>query len=372
MERLLSIPPREQSGADSQNRFEYQVSSIVSHLIQKYKNNEEVMVYCEFHDDFSELKKGNKDKNLIFYQVKTNNVNTNWTVNRLITKDGKHSMIGAMFYNYYTFHDKCSSCFFITNITFDSNLEEWNKISKEKSEISNSMSVTYDKIKGCILTEFEGYDWFDSETFDNIFENFFRNTFFYTSNIPLETHNIHVKGEFLELYTEKMYSEYGMVRVVALIYDLVRNKSKVKLKYPITSIEELEEKKGISSKIFDSLELRKDSDTIISKSDKISLVINEYIPDNIQLNKILIRIWEKHHKRMLDINDYLYRDQVSKFEDVIEDFVFSEISNISEKRYDIVYKRIKDLITEFIKDNSISWENSNLVLEVVYFEYFIK
>ncbi|WP_438769937.1 dsDNA nuclease domain-containing protein [Enterococcus sp. DIV0213h] len=57
MEKLLSIPPREQSGADSQNRFEYQVSSIVSHLIQKYKNNEEVMVYCEFHDDFSELKK---------------------------------------------------------------------------------------------------------------------------------------------------------------------------------------------------------------------------------------------------------------------------------------------------------------------------
>ncbi|MCO5497097.1 dsDNA nuclease domain-containing protein [Enterococcus innesii] len=122
MEKLLSIPPREQSGADSQNRFEYQVSSIVSHLIQKYKNNEEVMVYCEFHDDFSELKKVNEDKNLIFYQVKTNNVNTHWTVNRLITKDGKHSMIGAILYNYYTFHDKCSSCFFITNITFDSNL----------------------------------------------------------------------------------------------------------------------------------------------------------------------------------------------------------------------------------------------------------
>lgn len=371
LNQLLNIPPREQSGAGSQHRFEYQVSSIVSHLIQKYKNNENAIVYCEFHDDFSEFKLNDEDKNLIFYQVKTNEVNANWTINRLIKKDGQHSMIGAMFYNYYKFNDRCLSCFFISNITFEKEIMEWNQISKNDIEISDEMEVIFNKVKSCILLEFEQYEWFELVRYNTFFDNFIKNIHFYTSNIPLETHDTHVRGEFLELYSENMYSEKGIIRVISLIYDLVRKKSRLKVKYPVSNMEELEAQKGISSHIFDSLDLRRNSDSIVSKSDKLDLIIEEYIPHNQQMKKILINIWETHHKKVLDVNDYLYKDQISKFKDIRDDFIISQISNIEKKEYHVVYKELKILISEFINVNTITWKQSNLVLEVIYFEYFI-
>lgn len=68
MSKVLDTKPREQAGADSYNRFEYQVHWIVCHIINKLHDNTECIVFCEYHDDMTEF--SIDDQQYQFYQIK--------------------------------------------------------------------------------------------------------------------------------------------------------------------------------------------------------------------------------------------------------------------------------------------------------------
>jgi hypothetical protein len=59
IDAILSSALREKAGADSYNRYEYQSHWIVYHMITKYKQNQDFVVFCEYHDDMSECEDQN-------------------------------------------------------------------------------------------------------------------------------------------------------------------------------------------------------------------------------------------------------------------------------------------------------------------------
>ena len=104
MSKVLDTKPREQAGADSYNRFEYQVHWIVCHIINKLHDNTECIVFCEYHDDMTEF--SIDDQQYQFYQIKTKEDPSDWTIaeisKREKNKSGnyKKSFLGFIFYNY--------------------------------------------------------------------------------------------------------------------------------------------------------------------------------------------------------------------------------------------------------------------------------
>lgn len=89
MGKVLELEQREQAGSGSYNRFEYQVHWIVCHIIDQLENNAECIVFCEFHDDMAEFIPEKEEYQ--FYQIKTKEDSSDWTVAELSKREKKKS-----------------------------------------------------------------------------------------------------------------------------------------------------------------------------------------------------------------------------------------------------------------------------------------
>ena len=238
MSKVLDTNQREQAGSDSYNRFEYQVHWIVYHIIENFKNEKMCTVFCEYHDDMAEY---DKDKNYSFFQIKTKEKNNNWTISEMSKKaKNKKSFLGFIFYNFLTFGSECKSCFFISNIDFDSDVKKWQACIEDKKNIKEEDNELYNKIKFRIKDEYKN-DKIDN--FDNVFDKFIQNTFVSKSNLQLDTYESQTKGEFFDNITKNI----SMITAQAIYNQLVedvRKKSKEKV-YPPISFRKLIDKKGI-------------------------------------------------------------------------------------------------------------------------------
>jgi hypothetical protein len=72
-EALLAHRPRETSGASSANRFGYQRTWALCHLLQLHEQPGDYVLILEFHDDILVLDNATDPKAADFYQVKTRN-----------------------------------------------------------------------------------------------------------------------------------------------------------------------------------------------------------------------------------------------------------------------------------------------------------
>lgn len=72
-EALLAHRPRETSGASSANRFGYQRTWALCHLLQLHEQPGDYVLILEFHDDILMLDNATDPKAADFYQVKTRN-----------------------------------------------------------------------------------------------------------------------------------------------------------------------------------------------------------------------------------------------------------------------------------------------------------
>lgn len=95
----LTRAPRETSGARSANRFTFQKSWTLCHLLDLHKAGTPYVVVCEYHDDVAVLDAVQPSR-VAFYQVKTSS--TRWTLNRLIARakgktETNGSILGKMY-----------------------------------------------------------------------------------------------------------------------------------------------------------------------------------------------------------------------------------------------------------------------------------
>ena len=189
MGKVLELEQREQAGSGSYNRFEYQVHWIVCHIIGQLENNAECIVFCEFHDDMAEFIPEKEEYQ--FYQIKTKEDSSDWTVAELSKREKKKSggykksFLGFIYYNFLNFGVECSHCYFISNNDYDKDVRLWQSYIEDGKIVAVENNELYQRIKGRIKDEY--VDSLPSN-FDSVFDIFIQNTFVHKSKLQLSKH----------------------------------------------------------------------------------------------------------------------------------------------------------------------------------------
>jgi hypothetical protein len=82
-EALLAYRPRETSGTSSANRFGFQRTWALCHLLHLHATGEPYVLLLEFHDDVVVLDRDTDPQSVDFFQVKTR-ANGHWTIKNLL------------------------------------------------------------------------------------------------------------------------------------------------------------------------------------------------------------------------------------------------------------------------------------------------
>jgi hypothetical protein len=309
LDNILSSELREQAGANSYNRFDYQVHWIVYHMIKEFKKGNEFLIFCEFHDDMAKSSCIKNPDCLEFFQIKTTETKKEWKLKDLFKVDNKsHSFLGFIFYNFIKFNSECEKCHFVSNIEPDKELLEWQSFIEDEKVLQKENYELYEKIRKLIRKEFNEEK---EEIFNTIYDKFIQNTFIYYGDLPLQQYEKIVLGEFCELLSDTNIYVSNSNKIFKDIIESVRKKSKTKIKIPI-SLTALKDKKAISSEVF---KLVQEKIVEFPKKEELYNEIEEVLLQEgyskLYCRKISRKL-RKHHSKMLDISNSLYIDNCEK------------------------------------------------------------
>lgn len=350
MKKILSSELREQAGSNSFNRFDYQAHWIVYHMLSEYKKNSQFLIFCEYHDDMAKVTDLENPTCAEFFQIKTTEKYSKWTLSRLTStstkKSGgiKNSFLGFIFYNFMQFDSECSKCHFISNVEMELNIREWQAIIEDGKKLEKENSALYSEIRKLIRSE---YSSMDEDEFNQIFDRFIQNTFVYHGGLSLENYDKVVAGEFFKMLENDDLYTSNSNKILRDIIEEVRKKSKTKIQVPI-SFSKLKEQKGISSDIFNSL---KQSIKNVS-SEKSDNELREFMEANgisKLRQKYLIRELINHRRNMLDINKTLYQDVVYEVVKIIDNVLKINYAKIDDLSYllDEVKRACNDILRKY-------------------------
>lgn len=82
LDKLASSKPKENAGASSSNRFEYQINWGLHRLLQLEKAHEDYVMILDYHDDIVVCNSDKLDDYIDFYQIKTR-TNSHWGIRQL-------------------------------------------------------------------------------------------------------------------------------------------------------------------------------------------------------------------------------------------------------------------------------------------------
>lgn len=359
MSKVLDTKPREQAGADSYNRFEYQVHWIVCHIINKLHDNTECIVFCEYHDDMTEF--SIDDQQYQFYQIKTKEDPSDWTIaeisKREKNKSGnyKKSFLGFIFYNYLTFSTECSHCHFVSNNDFDSEVSSWQAIIEDGEELQEENITLYKKIKNRIKDEFVDDI---PNNFNDVFDKFIQNTFVYKSDLQLTTYESQTKGEFFNYLADKNIPTNTANLIFQQLINDVRKKSKEKISLPISK-KKLLDKKGI-----DIAKMGKKIDGSIKNSGNYEAFHQYLLTQPLSTKDVnrLVAAKTLHDTRWLDVNDFRYQEIVVVLRQVISTYCEKNDTD----KLDDELKRLCN--QELKKKNLLSESLDKSLAEVLYYE----
>lgn len=308
MSIVLNTEQREQAGADSYNRFEYQAHWIVYHIIAQLNKQPKCIVFCEFHDDMAQLAQG-ENSPFEFYQIKTKEEDDDWTVAKLSEREKrkngtyKKSFLGFIFYNFLKFGDECSSCHFVSNNGYDKDIKNWQAFIEDNKILKDENVDLYNRIKERIKAE---YNDDHPDDFDAVFERFIQKTFVYSSELQLSTYETQVSGIFFkQLADKKIPTDTANLIFQQLVND-VRRKSKEKISHPI-SMRSLIEKKGIRVNAINEALNHKIGAS--GNYDDFTGFLNVLFKDRDQVKRI-INAKTLHDSRLLDVEDIKYQEIV--------------------------------------------------------------
>lgn len=366
MRTILNTPLREQAGSMAYNRFEYQTTWSLSHMIKKFARNEQFFVFCEFHDDVSEIENCSTNQKMIFYQVKTQN-NGNFTFKKLTqkTKSKQHSFIGYLFYNFLKFGDECSASYFVSNRPFDEKISKW-KISVDNGlDLSTSDATLYKEIKDTLKEEYPEPQ-ITRETFDSIFNVFIKNTHFCTTSLSLDKHTNEVRLEFLnELKFKNIYLPTAY-QIFDFLNNEVRRKAQTKIEFPI-SFNDLKKAKGMDNSIFDPIEKLINEKPILDFINELS---------NFPLNSLKIiklkKAYKKYNEYSIDLKNIAYNKLLNDYQDFCNETI-SEIYNDIDELSELIEYFNQSIIKNPILDKKIFNHPliTNDTLEALFYYEFI-
>lgn len=125
---VFAEKPRENAGARSSNRFDYQKNWAIVKLIELHTTSRDYLLAFEFHEDIAVFNSSTDPTIVDFYQVKTTD-NPHWKLTDFAkTKKGKHdtilpSILGKLNEQLENFGDAVGGLYLITNSKVQGNLK---------------------------------------------------------------------------------------------------------------------------------------------------------------------------------------------------------------------------------------------------------
>ncbi len=118
-ELLVTVPPREHSGAEATERFEFQLHWAVTELLQRQREGKDYCILLEYHDDVVLLDAAAEPTHADFYQVKSKR-SGHWKTAELVRPGGKEktelSTIGKLYTHRINFPSASIGLHFVSNV----------------------------------------------------------------------------------------------------------------------------------------------------------------------------------------------------------------------------------------------------------------
>ena len=222
----------------------------------------------------------------------------------------------------------------------DTEVSTWKSVIEDNKELKVVNPDLYKKIRELLLLEYANIE---PDIFNECFESFVQNTFLYQGDLSLDNYEKIVAGEFFQALDNKDIYTSNSNKILRDIIDKVGKKSKTIITMPI-SYTSLVRKKGVSSEFFSKLK------QVMSSSDsslyyKIESELSNSLPPITY--KLIIRLLKKHHQKLFDINDLLYQETTLNLENIIDEVLISNITDIGNVKVllEHIKKKFKALKT---------------------------
>lgn len=329
IELIETIPVRENSGAVSSNRFDFQKNWAICKLLELYKKEDDFVLAFEFHDDILILNSSENPTKASFYQIKTSS--KNWTLNDLLkTEQNSNSILGKLLLNKFKFNEFVDVLYFVSNNGY--NIDKQNKNFKgiDNIQLKKLSNKVLTDIKTSIKKEFK------QETLPN-FENY---TYLNIAELPVKqqieiTQNI--LSDFIESSFPNLYIKPKE------IYDFIFGEIKRKNNYEnkVQTFKEVIEKKSISKNDFDKM-----IQVVISNSMNRFENLRDKIEERLNSEKFSINFtlnFKKHFRdyeidRMDKNNDLLNR-VVHIIDEIVKRYRNEEYEHNLKECLDFIFQK---------------------------------
>lgn len=244
---LTQTRPRENSGARSSNRFDFQKDWALCHLLLLHSSQEDYALLLEVEEDILVLDSETIPSAVEFYQVKTMN-SGNWTRPRLLHRprgqDGlRSSILGKLYESFSRYQDHTKKVCLISNTSFKLDLQS-NHPSLERDDISFA-DLSQDEL-GCIASALKAERGLTEEP-DLTAIWCLRRT-----DLSLNGHATHAQGKLAE-FLERMYPARA-IPIPTLYRVLITEISrKTNSEFTGASFQDLVSRRGITRSLFQSI-----------------------------------------------------------------------------------------------------------------------
>jgi hypothetical protein len=243
-ELFSTLPPRENAGSISANRFEYQKDWSLCLLLQLHLVGGDYLIVLDMHEDVVVLNAAFEPKTAKFYQVKTlhGSAQKSWTRAALIKrKTGKkgqaNSILGKLYNNKVLFKEYTERLAVVSNATYSIRLADGKKPPLAKKSIAyiDIHSADRKKLEDALQTELALPAAPDLKDL----------LFLEVSDLHIEKHSEHARGKLVD-FLDKVVPERATP--VATIYRLLIDEIRVKNDTTVmpSDFAELARLKGIS------------------------------------------------------------------------------------------------------------------------------
>lgn len=246
---LVKQKPRERSGSKSSNRFDFQKDWALLKLLELHEHAPDYLVVLDYHDDILVLDSETNPSEMDFYQIKSKE-SGNWTLPRLTTaktdKVGGYllSIVGKMYDCKLKFPTNEVQLNFVSNATFNLNLEDPSENSKSKKRICLTELEPSEIEKMCVALMSE-HKLSKEPDFAEI-------SFLHVTDLTITGHDKYTKGELIE-FLERMYPD-GKFRPGAIYRAIFEEiKRKTNYEWEVSDYADILKHKAISRREFQKL-----------------------------------------------------------------------------------------------------------------------
>lgn len=159
--------PREVAGSRSANRFDYQISWSICHLLELHASEGDYAIVMDYHEDVVVFNCSKNPTEAKFYQIKTSD--SDWTVKKLVAaKRGKvgplPSPLAKLYSNYVLWKSQARCLGFVSNTPLSAK-DSTKKSTKQLSKVAFSRLCSDD---AAVLTEGIRKEFSDESDFDGL------------------------------------------------------------------------------------------------------------------------------------------------------------------------------------------------------------